>query len=67
MFLLFGFGTKQKDLGPGATRTCPRCSNTTTWGRVRQYRQFSVFFLPLLRWKRETLEVCGVCGAALAV
>jgi len=67
VFFLFGFGTRQKDLGPGATRTCPRCSNTTTWARVRQYRQFSVFFVPLLRWKRQQLEVCGICGAAVEV
>jgi hypothetical protein len=25
VFLLFGFGTKQRDLGPGEVRTCPRC------------------------------------------
>jgi hypothetical protein len=67
VFFLFGFGTRQRDLGPGATRTCPRCSNTTTWARVRQYRQFSVFFVPLLRWKRQELEVCGICGAAVEV
>ena len=29
VFLLFGFGTKQQHLGPGHTRTCPRCHNTT--------------------------------------
>ena len=23
MFFLFGFGTKQQDLGPGQVRTCP--------------------------------------------
>ncbi len=67
MFFLFGFGTKQRDLGPGEVRTCPRCGNTTQWRRIRQFRQFSVFFVPLLRWRRETLEVCGVCGTAVAV
>ncbi|MGY1826553.1 zinc-ribbon domain-containing protein [Blastococcus sp. SYSU DS0541] len=67
MFLLFGFGTKRKHLGAGATRTCPNCHNTTQWSRIRQYRQFSLFFVPVARWKRRELEVCGVCGTAVEV
>ncbi|SFT52922.1 hypothetical protein SAMN05660657_01370 [Geodermatophilus amargosae] len=67
MFFLFGFGTKVQDLGPGEVRTCPRCGNTTRWSRVRQYRQFTVFFVPVARWGRHRLEVCGVCGTAVEV
>ncbi|MGY1986516.1 zinc-ribbon domain-containing protein [Blastococcus sp. SYSU DS0669] len=67
MLLLFGFGTKRKHLGAGATRTCPNCHNTTQWSRIRQYRQFSLFFVPVARWKRRELEVCGVCGTAVEV
>lgn len=61
----FGYGTKQKLLGAGATRTCPRCHNTTQWNRVREFKQFSVFFIPVARWKRRQFEVCGICGAAV--
>lgn len=67
MFLLFGFGTKQKHLGPGETRACPNCHNTTRWDRIRQYKQFSLFFVPVARWKRRQLEVCGICGTTVAV
>jgi zinc-ribbon family len=67
VFLLFGFGTKQKHLGPGETRTCPRCSNTTRWERVRQYKQFTVFFIPVARWKRRRFETCGICSAVVEV
>jgi hypothetical protein len=67
VFFLFGFGSKQQDLGPGEVRTCPNCSNTTQWRRIRQFRQFTVFFVPVLRWGRRRLEVCGVCGTAVAV
>ena len=66
MFFLFGFGTKQKQLGPGATRQCPRCHNTTTWARVKEFKQFTLLFVPVLRWKRRELEVCGICGTAVA-
>lgn len=67
MFFLFGFGSKQQHLGPGATRTCQRCGNTTQWERMRQFRQFTVFFVPIARWGRRRLEVCGICGNAVAV
>lgn len=66
LFFLFGFGTKRKTLGGGGVRTCPRCHNTTQWTRVRQFRQFTVFFIPLARWKRQEFEVCGICGTAVA-
>lgn len=65
MFLLFGLSTKQRHLGTGATRTCPRCHNTTAWAAIRRFRQFSLFFVPVLRWRRERLEVCTVCGEAV--
>ncbi len=66
MFFLFGLGTKQQDLGPGEVRSCPNCGNTSQWMRVRESRQFTVFFVPVARWGRRHLEVCGICGAAVA-
>ena len=62
MFVLFGFGTKQQHLGPGETRTCPRCHNITTWERIREFHQFTLFFIPVARWKRRYLETCSICG-----
>ncbi|WP_336922328.1 zinc-ribbon domain-containing protein [Aquipuribacter sp. SD81] len=67
MFVLFGVGDSRDELGPGATRTCPRCHNTTTWTRVRTSRRLTVFFVPVLRWRRRELEVCGICGTATEV
>ena len=67
MFFLFGFGTKQQELGPGVVRTCSRCHNTTPWVRVRQVKQFTVFFVPIARWGRQQLEACGICGTAVEV
>ena len=66
LFFLFGYGAKQKHLGPGEVRTCPRCHNTTQWSRVREFKQFSLFFIPVARWNRRQFEVCGICGAAVA-
>ena len=67
MFFLFGFGTKQVDQGPGEVRTCPRCGNTSAWASVKQFRQVTVFFVPVARWGRRHLEVCGVCGTSVEV
>ena len=67
MFFLFGFGSKQRHEGPGEVRTCARCGNTTQWARIRQYRQVTVFFVPVARWGRRRLEVCGVCGNTVPI
>ena len=67
MFFLFGFGSKQQDEGPGEVRTCPNCGNTSQWARVRESKQFTVFFVPLARWGRRRLEICTICGTAVEV
>lgn len=65
LFLLFGLGTKRTYLGVGETRTCPRCHNTTQWSRMREFKQFTLFFVPVARWKRRQFEMCGICGATV--
>ncbi|OBK76824.1 zinc-ribbon domain-containing protein [Mycobacterium sp. 1274761.0] len=66
MFLLFGFASKQKVLGVGQVRTCPHCHNNAQWTRMQEFKQFTVFFVPLARWGRREFEVCGICGQVLA-
>ena len=34
---------------------------------MREFRQFTVFFVPVARWKNQTFEACGICTAAVAV
>jgi len=67
VLFLVGFGTKQQALGAGEVRTCPRCGNTSQWVRVRQFRQFTVFFVPVARWGRRHLEVCEICGSTVEI
>ena len=50
----------------GEVRTCPRCHNTTQWTKMREFKQFTLFFIPVARWKRRQFEICGICGAAVA-
>ncbi|MFW3170786.1 zinc-ribbon domain-containing protein [Geodermatophilus sp. CPCC 206100] len=65
MLFVFGLGSRQVHLGPGEVRTCPHCHNTTTWERIRESRQLTVFFVPVARWRRRQFEVCGICGTAV--
>lgn len=67
VFFLFGLGTKQHQLGPGETRACPRCHNTSQWARMREFTQLTVFFVPVARWRRRQFEACGICGATVGV
>lgn len=68
MLLIFGITTKQRELGPGQTRQCPRCHNSTQWLRMRTFRQFTVFFvIPVARWGRRRFETCGICGTSVDV
>ncbi|MCK1804111.1 hypothetical protein MTQ12_13805 [Brevibacterium sp. R8603A2] len=46
MFVIFGFGKRQRPQGPGALRDCPRCHNTTRWNRMREFSQFTLFLHP---------------------
>lgn len=67
MFVIFGFGKRQRPQGPGALRDCPRCHNTTRWNRMREFSQFTLFFIPIARWNRREFETCGICTAAIEV
>jgi hypothetical protein len=62
LFLFFGFGTRLELRAMGAERTCPRCHNTARWQHLERYRYVSLFFVRLLRWNREQLAACPICG-----
>jgi len=34
---------------------------------MREFKQFTVFFVPVARWKRRQFEICGVCHDAVEV
>ncbi|MGZ4174009.1 MAG: zinc-ribbon domain-containing protein [Solirubrobacteraceae bacterium] len=64
LFLFFGYGTKVRDRGEAGVRDCPRCHNRSSWRLIETWRYLSLFFVPLLRWHRERLEVCPICSHA---
>jgi hypothetical protein len=34
---------------------------------MRQFKQLTVFFVPVARWSRREIEACGICGAVVEV
>lgn len=32
---------------------------------MEEFKQFSLFFVPVARWNRRQLEVCGICGTTV--
>jgi hypothetical protein len=34
---------------------------------MKQFQQFTLFFVPVARWKRVEFEECGICGAGLSI
>lgn len=61
-FFLFGWGPHTRDLGPGVDAICERCHNHATMRRVRTSMQITCFFVPILRWRRQTVDTCPMCG-----
>jgi hypothetical protein len=35
--------------------------------RMREFRQFTVFFVPVARWRRRLFEACSICGTTVEV
>lgn len=62
LLFLFGWGPHTKDLGSGVDAICERCHNRATMRRVRTSIQVTCFFVPILRWRRQTFDTCPVCG-----
>jgi len=58
----FGWGRKIKLLGQTLMRNCGRCGKQSVWSISKQYRYFSIFFVPVARWNVEWLHLCPVCN-----
>jgi hypothetical protein len=62
MFLFFGWGRKVKLMGQTLMHNCGRCGKQSVWSISQQYRYFSLFFVPVVRWETEWLHLCPVCS-----
>lgn len=63
MPILFGWGkTTVKDHGECIAATCPRCHNSVLLHHLFITVWFTLFFLPVIPYKRRRALVCPICN-----
>ncbi len=62
-FFIIGFGKRTVDrLRPAGRRLCPNCGNSAEWSTMRARTWMTLFFVPVVPYKTETVSVCPICG-----
>lgn len=62
MFFIFGFGHRTVKIFTTLPLTgCQRCHNNVEMGVVRVTLWFTLFFIPIIPYKKEYLVICPVC------
>ena len=65
MLILWGFGHRTtKILGVMPESLCGRCNNRTTRKIMKLTTWFTLFFIPIIPYRRQYLLVCPICGQA---
>jgi hypothetical protein len=66
--LIVGWGhRKVKVIGPTEKRVCPRCTREDFWDLVEVRHFATLFFVPLIPYKREHFLRCPVCELVATV
>ncbi|MBE6011290.1 zinc-ribbon domain-containing protein [Anaeropeptidivorans aminofermentans] len=62
MFFIFGFGHRTVKIFTTLPPTgCQNCHNNVEMGIVRVTSWFTLFFIPIIPYKKEYLVVCPIC------
>lgn len=67
MFLLFGTGTGQKDLGLFAGIPCFFCRMRRSMKITKHYSYFHIFFIPLVHYNVVYYVSCPECSAVYMI
>ena len=63
MFIIFGTENKSKTLGiKKEICECPRCKQQVFHNIVQQTGYFTLFWIPMLPYQNDYLEICPMCG-----
>jgi len=63
MWIIFGWGRQRvKNYGPTIKRLCNNCKNEDFWVLKSITTWFSLFFIPVIPYSKETRLVCPVCN-----
>ena len=65
MFIIWGVGHRTtKIVGIMPESLCGRCNNRTARKIMKLTSWFTLFFIPVIPYKRQYLLVCPICGQA---
>jgi hypothetical protein len=68
VFFIYGWGRRSTDdLGPTLPVVCRHCSNAVWFRLVTTRKWFSLSFIPIIPYDRETLLVCPICSQGLSL
>lgn len=63
MFILFGTRRTEKQLTAGNEYRCPRCGNVRHWPVTQYTSWLSLFFVPVIPYRKKYYEMCPICRA----
>lgn len=62
MIIIFGWGHNTfKNYGPTYPVNCKQCGQDTYWNLIKICTWFTLFFIPVLRYKTQYILFCGNC------
>lgn len=67
MFFVFGVSTKEKEIDFTQTTVCPSCGSYGRYEVFMTYSQFSLFFIPIIKWNRKYYVRMSCCGSLYTI
>lgn len=64
MFLLFGVNSRKKDVDFSQMMNCPVCGSYGRLSIVKSFMCFSLFFIPIFRWRKRYYAIMSCCHAS---
>ena len=61
MLIIWGFRDTDRDLGVVDYLHCNRCNNDSNWRLQRTTSWFTLFFIPVIPYRRVYYVYCPVC------
>ncbi|SFG06722.1 zinc ribbon domain-containing protein [Oribacterium sp. WCC10] len=63
MFFIFGMNQGRKDLNYNQQMTCDICGRMGQYRVWMTYMSFSIFFIPVFKWRKIYYVVTSCCGS----
>ncbi len=67
MFIIWGFTQTEKELGFVGYFHCYKCNNDGNWQLKKVTNWFTIFFIPVIPFRRKYYVYCPVCHDATQV